>query len=336
MFKKVIFIFCFLVLCFGVGGDRVLACDSCFCSVIGRRDIPAGDSKEHKRAAFGFLFEQQNWDELPVQEAHELHENGHHVHNKTHEEYSHFQASANPHKRVSILADIPYVVRTSIEVEEHPRLGQKQTSEGWGDLTLVGIWRFIENANGYLGVTGGVKFPTGETGNTKPGRDIVAAHAEEEGEELEPDWEKYEIELQPGSGSYDFPVGGLFRYVSGFWTFRGNAVYTIKRKGARQFEFGNAFTTSFAADYLLNPESRLARTSLGVDVNFQHEDKQKDHNATVQDSGGDILFVGPSLIIDLNDNSQIYGNLLFPIYQDMGGVHQELDYTWTAGAKIAW
>ncbi len=313
-----------------------MACDSCLCTVLGRRDNVTDDPKGLKRVFFDFMFEQQNWKEIPAEDAHELHEEGHHVHNKTHEEYYHFQAGVNPHEQVTILADIPYVVRGSIEVDEHPRLGEKQVSEGWGDLHLIAIWRFIQNARGFLGVTGGVKFPTGATDETKPDRDLIAAHAEEEGEELEPDWEKYELELQPGSGSYDFPVGGVFRYTAGPVTFNGNAVYTIKTEGARDFEFGDVFTTSLVTNVLLNPNSTIMRTSVGLDINFQHEEKQTHDGEEIADSGGDILFAGPSLTIEVNSNSLIYGTLLFPVSQNMGGVHQELDFVWNAGVKLAW
>jgi hypothetical protein len=285
---------------------------------------------------FDFLFEQQNWNEIPVENAHEIHELGHHVHDKTHEEFYHFQAGVNPHEQVTILADIPYVVCQSLEVEEHPRLGQYQTSEGWGDLNLIGIWRFIQNSVGYLGATGGVKFPTGVTNNTKPDRALVAAAAEEDGEELEADWEKYEIELQPGSGSYDFPLGGVFRYAAGPVTFKGNAIYIIKTEGAREFEFGDVFTASLVTDITVNPDSMLFRTIVGLDINFQHEARQTDHGQEIADSGGDILFAGPSLTIEVNPNSQIYGTFLFPVSQNMGGEHQKMDFTWTAGAKMQW
>jgi hypothetical protein len=334
--KKNLFSILFLLISLGFLSQNAFACDSCLCSVLGRRDTVTSDTKEFKPVFFDFLFEQQNWNELPILEAHDLHMQGHHVHNKTREEFYHFQAGVNPHPQVTILADIPYVVRGSIEVEEHPRLGQKQVSEGWGDLNLIGIWRFIQNTDGFLGVTGGVKFPTGATNETKPDRDLVSMHAEEDGEELELDWEKYELELQPGTGSYDFPIGGVFRYIAGQVIFKGNVVYTIKTKGAREFEFGDVFTTSLVTDIILNPDSSSMKTSVGLDINFQHQDKQTDHGREVTDSGGDILFVGPSLTIEVNPNSQIYGTFLLPVSQRMGGVHQDLDFIWTAGAKLSW
>lgn len=312
---RVFLLFSFLISSFA---GAVQACESCLVTVLGRRDDVTNEPKSLKRVFIDFMFEQQDWDELDPMLAHELHHDGHHIHNKTHEEFTHVQAGVNPHEQVTILADMPYVVRGSIEIDEHDRVGERQTSEGWGDLNLVGIWRAIQNADGFLGVTGGVKFPTGGTDETKPDDSV------------------FEIELQPGSGSYDFPVGGVFRYISGPVTFTGNAIYVIKTEGAREFEFGDTFTTSLVAEALLNPADKAFRTSLGLDLNFQHAEKQTEHGVEIVDSGGNVLFAGPSLTIRVNENSLVYGTFLFPVSQNMNGVHQEMDFTWTAGAKIQW
>lgn len=334
--KKRLFSILFLLISLGFISQNAFACDSALCTTLGRRDMGINDSKEIKRVFIDFMFEQQNWNEIPAEEAHALHGQGHHVHNKTHEEFYHFQAGVNPHPQVTVLADIPYVVRESVEAMERPRVGQKQVSEGWGDMNLIGIWRFIQDANGFLGATGGIKFPTGETDETKPDRELVRMHAEEEGDELESDWEKFEMELQPGTGSYDFPIGGVFRYMADPVIISGSAVYIIKTEGARYYEFGDVFTASLALDMTLNPESAYMRSSVGLDINFQHEEKQTHLGREVVDSGGDVLFVGPSLFIEINPNSQIYGAFLFPVSQSMGGLHQELDFVWNAGAKISW
>ena len=94
--KKLFFV-TILFMCLECFQKNIFACDSGLCTLLGRRDTVANDAKELKRIFFDFMFEQQNWDEIPIDDAHELHRQGHHVHDKTHEEFYHFQAGVNPH-----------------------------------------------------------------------------------------------------------------------------------------------------------------------------------------------------------------------------------------------
>ncbi len=75
---------------------------------------------------------------------------------------------------------------------------------------------------------------------------------------------------------------------------------------------------------------------MGLDTNLQLEGKHKQEEEKVADSGGTTLLVGPSLKLDANNHTSWFANVLYPAYQDLGGVHQELDFTWTMGGKIAW
>lgn len=124
-------------------------------------------------------------------------------------------------------------------------------------------------------------------------------------------------------------------WVNSF-VFRGNAIYIIKMEGDQDFEFGDLFSTSLFLDYIVNPGSNTFEIKVGLDLNFQHEEKQVDHGEEVADSGGTTLFLGPAVTIKANDNVSVFGNILFPVHQNLGGVHQELDFVWNTGAKITW
>lgn len=297
--------------------DKAQACESCTIPRIGRvAELEKGNLG--KPWFFDFTFEQQNWDEKPAEGAHELHEEGHHVHNKTHEEFYHFTLGANPLENLTLLAEIPYVVRGSIEIEDHDRLGEKEESEGIGDLNVIVTYRFLRRDNNYLGAVGGIKFPTGETKETNS-QNV-----------------RFEPELQPGTGSYDYPLGVVYQLQVNSFVFRGNAIYVFKTEGDQDFEFGDLFSTSLFLDYIVNPGNNAFETKIGLDLNFQHEEKQVDHGEEVADSGGTTFFLGPALTIKANDNVSVFGNILFPVHQNLGGVHQELDFVWNAGTKITW
>jgi len=190
------FILHLLTLFILIHGTNALACESCSIQHVGRLNQTV-DSGQKDVWNFNFMFEQQNWDEKPADEAHELHEEGHHFHDKTHEEFYHFSLGINATDTFSLTAEIPYVVRGSIEVKDHDRLGEKEQSEGWGDLYLLGTYKLIKKEANYLGIVGGIKFPSGQTN-------------EENSEGI-----RFEPELQPGTGSWDYPVGIVYQYFNG-------------------------------------------------------------------------------------------------------------------------
>ena len=49
-----------------------------------------------------------------------------------------------------------------------------------------------------------------------------------------------------------------------------------------------------------------------------------------------MLLLGPIVSLEASDNVSLVGSVLYPVHQDMGGVHQELDFIWTVGSKIRW
>lgn len=293
------------------------ACESCGCA-LSRICTETRKAAEFNPWVVDFTFEQQNWDEIPAEEAHELHHDGRHVHDKTHEEFYHFGIGSHPTKRITVFLEIPYVVREQINVHSHEELGQKEQSDGFGDLKLTGVYRLISHDKSFLGPVAGVKFPTGQT-NEKA----------EDGEEFEP-------ELQPGSGSFDYIAGAAFRYDIACFCIRGNSLYTLKTEGDHDFEFGDLWTSYIFVNYLVNPNSPRFKIRPGIDFNFQIERKQEESGEEIEDSGGTTLFIGPSLMLDINENVSFVGNILFPAYENLGGLHQELDYIWNLGLRISW
>jgi hypothetical protein len=309
-------IFTFIYL-FVLSPNRILACDSCGCA-LSRIGTETKKASESSLWFVDFTFEQQNWDEIPAQEAHELHHDGHHVHDKTHEEFYHFGIGSHPTERITVFLEIPYIIREQIKIHEHETLGQKEQSDGFGDLKLTGIYRLFSHDNSFLGPVAGVKFPTGETG------------------EKTDDGETFEPELQPGSGSFDYIAGAAFRYDMERFSIRGNSLYIFRTEGDQDFEFGDLWTSYVFANYLVNPGNSKFKIRPGIDFNLQVETKQEDAGEDIEDSGGTTLLIGPALMVDMNEHVSFVGNILFPAYQDLGGLHQELEYIWNIGLRLCW
>ena len=297
---------------------EAFACEVCTIPNLGRHEGITVKESKGKKWFFKYLYEQQDWDEIPASEAHELHEGGHHVHDKTKEEFHHFSLGGRLTDQFTVYSDIPYVIRHSIEIEDHDRLGANEKSEGIGDLNIISDYRFFKNDQSSAGFVGGVKFPTGET------------------EEKNSAGTRFGPELQPGTGSYDYIIGGVYQQQKDRLKLLGNLAYVFKTEGDQDYEFGDLLSTSLFIDYLINPDSQSFKTEIGVNANLQYEQKHENRGSSVKDSGGTTLLLGPLVSVEAIPNVSIFGSVLFPVHQDLGGVHQELDFSWTAGGKISW
>ncbi len=314
MFRKVLF-FVLIPAFFLYAPGPASACESCSCSLSRAGADPMYLSD---KTFFDFTQEGVNWNTQSAQDAHRQHHEGHHVHNKTHEEFYHFSLGTNVTEDVTLLAELPYIVRSSTEVDSHATLGKHETSQGLGDGKLSAIWRFWREHGNFLGALIGVKLPTGSTG------------------ELTSQGILFEPELQPGSGSADGTAGAVFQWDPGPFMVHGNVAYTFRTEGAQDFEHGDLFSSYVSFERCLNPGSKDGRVTLGADMNLQIEQKQTHDGFEIADSGGTTVLLGPSLKIQANDHVAVLANFLLPVDQELGGVHQELDFVWNASIKISW
>src|SRR6185503_5873575 len=146
---------------------------------------------------------------------------------KTKEYIHHYNLGKKVTEDLTVIADLPYVIRKSLEIHEHDTLGNQLRSEGLGDLHVMGLYQLWNSDDAQtVSAVGGVKFPTGET------------------DEITPDGELFEPELQPGSGSFDYILGALFAQKKARFELTGNLLYVIKTEGDHDYEFGNTVITS--------------------------------------------------------------------------------------------
>ena len=117
-----------------------------------------------------------------------MHDDGHEIHGKDHEEFYNISLGYGLLKNLDLFLISPIVSKTSIEVESDETLGEKDRATGFGDLRLVGKYRVWQDGVD-AALLLGVKAPTGNIGKTKPSGD------------------KFGIEQQPGSGSWDLTSG---------------------------------------------------------------------------------------------------------------------------------
>lgn len=312
--RKAVFILSFVIVLFLMAIPSVYACSTCGCTVcqLGKGDSQASDQKWYAR----FLYDQLVWREKSAERQNNLINDDHDVHDKTTDITYHYELGRHITDDFNLMIDVPYMVRSAVEIEDVDNLGAKQRSKGLGDMQLLGDYRFWHNDHNGIGLAGGVKFPTGDTHRK---------NLEEE---------RFETDQQPGSGAYNYIVGGIYKFQAGRFSATANASRVFTVKGSQGFEYGDLFTASLCGDYLINPNSKHFKTSLGIDTVFQDEWKEKTNGAKNPDSGGQTVLMGPSIRIDANKSLSILGTFLYPVSQRLNGFTQEQGFEWTLGTVM--
>ncbi len=278
---------------------------------------PTANTLGQGHGSAGFLFEHQRYNAIPAGDAHALHHAGRDVHGKAHQEFYNLSLGYGVSDRLDLFLTAPIVSKSSIEIHSHSRLGQKEDAVGFGDLRLVGKYRFWdEGVDAALLLS--VKAPTGATAvqNSSGG--------------------KFEAEQQPGSGSWDLISGlvvsrSIGRHVSLANAFR----YTTRGEGGQEHKMGDVFHYGLGASYALKPLGDFPNASVVLELH--HEWARRDHSREddrVLDSGGITILLSPGLSVDLTRSLSAFAAMPIPVYQDLGGEHEELTYGVIAG--VAW
>lgn len=296
----------------------VWACESCLVQRVGRDNGSVSSDKSDDKFSFKYWFERQDWEYMDPDVAHELHHDGHHVHVKTDEDVHHFDFGYRWTEDLVTNVDFSYVHRGMVEIHEHAHVGETYTAEGIGDTTVTTAYDVWKQATQKVSVLAGVKLPTGDT------------------KELNPMGERFEAEMQPGTGSDDYLFGGVYRKTFENIDVTANAIYTLKTEGDQNYEFGDVFSSTLFVDYIPPQDGKFKNVRPGVILNFKDEAKHKEDGMRISDSGGTTILLGPEVSVAANDKVDVFANIQWPIHQNLGGVHQEVDLVWNAGVKVDW
>lgn len=298
-------------------------CNSCYLPRV-NRDRTWSLGADRKGFFADVRVEYQDWEtksSVPDDDASAGHGDGHpaahsadpvsadHSHNRSRERYTHLTLGANVFDGVTLLAHTPYVERFELTDEG------VDSFSGVGDTDLVGIWRFLRFPAGYLGGLAGAKLPAGDS-----------RRRDHEGERIQP-------ELQPGTGSFDATAGPVFEWQAAPFILRGNALYFLRTGGSQDYSFGDSVSVSVFADYVAL-ESKEWSLFVGADANLQSLGRDRRDAASVPDSGGTLLFLGPSVTLRVGEHGLLSASLLLPAVQNRNGGHQDLDRIVTVGGRV--
>ncbi len=306
----------------------VSACDACGCSFNVRRSsaqstgggmmtTPTAATLGRGHGAVGFLFETQRFHGMPAEDAQALNDAGHDIHGKAHQEFYNMSAGYGVLDNLDVFLITPIVSKVTIETEADETLGEKDRATGVGDLQLVGKYRFWQDGVDAAFLLG-VKVPTGATAKAKPSG------------------EKFEPEQQPGSGSWDLMTGlAVSRSVGRHVTVAGSVQYVTRGEGAQEEKLGELFHGNLGVSYALRPFGEHPNLSLVLEL--RNEWALRDHSREqdkVWDSGGTTILLSPGLSAEVTENVSAFWAMPIPIYQNLGGQHEELAYEVISG--VSW
>ena len=185
--------------------------------------------------------------------------------------------------------------------------------ESW-DFTRLGDVRVLahlrlDNAQSShdrsYGLIGGVKLPTGSI-------DVRNAAGE-----------LAERSLQPGSGSTDLIAGGFVsgRFTQASWHTQVNWQHAVSTRQA--YQPGDRVSLDAGVAYPLGAVHALAQ------INLLWRARDSGLNAEPADSGGKYIYFSPGVAVPLGGDTQIYGLVQLPLYQNVNGWSQ-LTADWAA------
>jgi len=215
------------------------------------------------------------------------------------------------------------------EVEaEVEKLG---TAEGIGDLWLTAQLRVHHDpqTGDAVSVLGGVKLPTGSTGD----KDLEG--------------NTFEAEFQPGSGSVDFELGAAAIHPMGPWALHTSALYIFVQEGTQDIDLGDRFLYNGAVTYRLFGEEQGHHhdsgaspshghgpsLDLALELNGEWSKKEVDSGITDPDTGGNTIYLSPGVRVASNGLTGFL-SVGAPISNDYNGTQSEPDWRIVSGFSV--
>lgn len=224
-----------------------------------------------------------------------------------------------PNPRWNISLQIPYVVRDHSTYGAYdptqPLVLSGSHSSSIGDVRLIGSYQgFLPTRN--LGVSLGIKFPTGAYGDA-----VQFDSGPSAGDPLD-------ASLQPGTGSTDVILGAYY-YEALSQDFDGFIHASFQTAFKTRFDYrpGNKTNLSLGVRYMA-----YTRWVPQLQLNVAHKSKDTGANADTPDSAGTLMYLSPGLSYLASKHTQLYGFVQLPVHQHLEG--WQLAPRWTATAGL--
>ncbi len=241
--------------------------------------------------------------------------------------------TSEAHWGVTLL--VPYINRahetwgdSGIVPPAQPGFGAYQsTISRLGDVKLIGSFHpLVESPN--FGFMFGVKLPTGS--DTMMGTQIAGSSTSGVNHPGAPFL--IDAGLQPGTGTTDL-IAGLFYHqaINRDWDYFAQATYQAAVMGPTEtYHPGNGINLNLGARYMsfdsVMPQIQLNARHVNVDSGILSD--------TIS-TGGSLVYISPGLDIRTGSQTNVYGFVQVPLYQNVIGYQLVPRYTLSVGMHYA-
>lgn len=233
---------------------------------------------------------------------------------------------------------LPYVYRNGIrEVEAghvHGTFAAHQIydhggSEGIGDMSFWGQYRFFNQDKHTASLLLGFKAPTGETNNQGFKRNYHYETLKNTYPAVPADHSsRLETHMQPGSGSWDGMFGAAYGYDLDVVQLNSSLMYTLTTKGSQDTDLGDSFNYNFAASVPVKAFTPCDACSWNfvLEANGEWKSKEKRGDIYVGNSGGHTLYISPGVRFISGQNWNIGTTVGYAAISDVNGDQSRPDY----------
>ena len=199
--------------------------------------------------------------------------------------------------------------------EEPAEIENLGDSKGIGDLSLYGQFRFYhdQETQSSLALLFGIKTPTGTT------------------DEHATNGERFETELQPGSGSWD-PFAGLAlsRGIGESWNLDSSVTYRITGEGSQNTDLGDVLSYNLGLACNSPWGGSNSKLNFILELNGEWRDSIEKSGAKDKNSGGDWLMLSPGVSFG-SKRWSAFAMAGLPLIDEPDGVQDERKWRATIG-----
>ncbi|MGQ3890116.1 transporter [Legionella sp. CNM-1927-20] len=216
--------------------------------------------------------------------------------------------------------NLPYISRTELRhgspahnPTKPPHTHEEGNANGLGDLLILPEWRFIHNQSVLFdaALLVGIYVPTGQTNIKNINGELFEPHH------------------QPGTGAFS-PAAGLSvsQTILKNNSLYANFLFTKMNKGAHNSKRGNVIDCNLSMAHLFETShhhndtgqpSDLQATGL-LELHWSWHNRDSDYSILDSNTGGNILYLAPGLIVNSQNGLSAFISVGYPIYQKPNGV----------------
>lgn len=229
-----------------------------------------------------------------------------------------------------LFVSLPYVKRKNIREghEEMPGVGEIEIlgdSQGIGDAVAQLQYLMLQNDSLYASLIAGLKIPTGDTS------------------EKQIDGELFELEFQPGSGSWDPLIGIAVSKLTGKLGLDASVAYIFATEGDQNTNLGDILDYDLSIAYRLTgnhkhetiAEHTDSYWDIVLEVNGESRERATQNNIDKPNQGGTVIYLSPGIAFSRSSGFTGYLSIGLPIVNRLHGFQSEPDYRIIGGLNWA-